>query len=131
MTTVHSTRPLHNAISTRISTETLKPCGDAVRPPDANPPYSVLYPLGDRATDGSISDPNQISRALFQVTCVGVTMDAAQELQYDVRTALLGHEPVVTGWDTGPVELDSGSGVFRDDDGPVFFTTDRFLVYVS
>jgi hypothetical protein len=131
MTTVHSTRPLSDAIATRISTQTGKPCGDAVRPAGATPPYSVLYPLPDRQTDGGLGDPNQISWSLFQVTCVGATMDAAQELQFDVRTALLGHQPVVAGWDTGPVELDLGSGVLRDDDGPVFFTTDRFLVYVS
>jgi hypothetical protein len=131
MTTIHAPRPLYNALAARISSQTSKPVGDAVRPPNASPPYSVLYPLPDRDTQGALSDPNQISRQLFQVTCVGASMDVAQELQFDVRTALLGHQPVVSGWDTGPIELDFGSGVLRDDDGPVFYSTDRFLVYVS
>jgi hypothetical protein len=131
VTTVHAPRPLYNALATRISSQTSRPCGDAVRPPGASLPYSVLYPLPDRDTQGSISDPNQISRQLFQVTCVGNSMDAAQELQFDVRAALLGHRPTVAGWDTGPIELDLGSGVLRDDDGPVFYSTDRYLIYVS
>lgn len=126
MTTVHPTRTLYNTIITRIATQTSQPCGDAVRPPAASPPYSVLYPLPDRSTDGGLGDPNEVEVMLFQVTCVGDTMDEAQELQFDVRTALLGYAPVAA-----EVMLDLGSGVSRDDDGPTFFTTDRFSVFVS
>jgi hypothetical protein len=68
---------------------------------------------------------------LFQVTAVGGDMDEAQWMQYEVRLALLGWSPTVTGWTFGPIRLDLPSGVLRDDDGPVFYTTDRFFVFVS
>jgi hypothetical protein len=133
MTTVHDTRALYNSLSARISTETSKPVGDAVRPPGANPPYSVLYPSFNARTDGTLTDPNQIVVHTFIVHCVGKTMDEAQELQFGVRSALQGHSPAVAGWVTGPIELDFGSGIARDDDGtsPVFYSTDRFRVYIS
>jgi hypothetical protein len=127
MVTVHPTRVLYNEISTRIASQTGKPCGDAVRPVGASPPYSVLYPREDVATEGSLGDPNEIRLVQFQVTCVGNTMDAAQELQADVQTALLGWTP--TGGD--PVLLEFGSGILRDDDGPVFYSTDRFRTFVG
>ena len=127
MTTVHPTRTLYDAIRTQIVTETGEPCGEGVRPPGATPPYSVLYPLPDRASDGSLPDPNQIRWMLFQVTCVGATMDEAQELAHNAQEALLGFVP--TG--ATAIELNQASGVSRDDDGPVFFTTDRYLVYIS
>lgn len=128
MTTVHPTRTLYNTIIARIASQTAQPCGDAVRPPEASPPYSVVYPLPDRSTDGGLGDPNEIEVMLFQVTCVGNSMDAAQDLQFDVRTALLGYAPVAA-----EILLDSGSGVIRDDGGTktTFFTTDRFSVFVS
>lgn len=127
MTTIHPTRTLYDDIRTRIASQTSRPCGEAVRPPGASVPYSVLYPLPDRAADGGLGDSAQIRWMLFQVTCVGNSMDAAQELQFDVQTALLGYTP--TG--ATAIELDQASGVSRDDDGVTFFSTDRFLVYVS
>lgn len=129
--TIHKPRPLYDAISTRIATGTGKPCGDAVRPPGASPPYSVIHPLPDIETYGTLTDPTQISHQLFQVTCVGKTMDEAQELQSDVRAALLGFAPTVAGRSPNRIELDLGSGVRRDDDGPVFYTTDRYNLYVD
>jgi hypothetical protein len=129
MTTVHPTRTLYDEITTRIATQTSRPCGDAVRPPGANPPYSVLYPREDVVSEGSLGDPNEVRVMQFQVTCVGRTMDEAQHLQFGVQTALLGWAPTVG----DPVLLEFGSGVFRDDDGeqPVFFTTDRFRTFVG
>jgi len=132
MVTVHDPRLLYNAIVTRLVTQTSKPVGNAVRPDGATAPYAVVYPLPDRATFGTLTDANQISLQLFQVTCVGDTMEEAQWMQQKTRLALLGWVPSVTGWVPNRVELDQGSGVIRDDDGPVvFYTTDRFSLYVD
>jgi hypothetical protein len=127
VTTVHPTRTLYDEITTRIATQTGKPVGDAVRPPGANPPYSVLYPREDVSTEGSLGDPNEVRVMQFQVTCVGKTMDEAQHLQAAVQTALMGWAPTVG----DPILLEFPSGVFRDDDGPVFYTTDRFRTFVG
>jgi hypothetical protein len=129
--TIHDPRPLYDAVVTRIAGQTSKPCGEAVRPPDAEPPYAVVYPLPDRDNVGTLTDPHLISWQLFQVTCVGDTMDEAQWMQRAVRAGLLGWTPTVAGWSPNRVELDLGSGVVRDDDGVVFYTTDRFSIYME
>lgn len=131
MVTVHNPRLLYNAIITRLATQTEKSVGDAVRPDNPSNPYAVVYPLPDRATLGTLTDPNAISLQLFQVTCVGTDMDEAQWMQNRVRSALLGWTPTLVGFTANRIELDLGSGVLRDDDGPVFYTTDRFSLYVE
>jgi hypothetical protein len=131
VSTVHDPQPLYEAIVGRLATHTDEPADLAQRPPEASPPYAVVYPLPDRSTTGSITDPSQISRQLFQVTAVGATAYGAQWMQHKVRLALEGWRPTVAGWDPGPIELDQGSGVTPDRDGPVFITTDRFTIYVS
>jgi hypothetical protein len=129
VTTIHPTRTLYDEITTRIATQTSRPIGDAVRPPGANPPYSVLYPREDVVSEGSLGDPNEVRVMQFQVTCVGKTMDEAQELAFDVQAALFGWAPAAG----DPILLEFGSGVLRDDDGdtPVFYTTDRFRTFVG
>lgn len=126
--TIHETEPLYAAITTLLD-GTGNDVGQGIRPPGATAPYLVLYPLPDFGTEGGLSDPHQVSVQLFQVTCVGDTMDEAQWMQAQVRTALLGVIPAFSG--ATPIELDNGSGVTRDDDGVVFYTTDRFRIYVS
>lgn len=126
--TVHETKPLYEAITTLLAT-TGKEVGGAQRPEAADPPYMVLYPLPDDRNEGSISDPHQIAIQLFQVTCVGDTMAEAQWMQAKSREALLGVIPAFAG--ATPIELALGSVVLRDPDGVVFYTTDRFTIYVS
>lgn len=129
--TVHDPRPVYDAIVARLVSETGEEVGEAQRPEGATPPYSVVYPLPDRATFGTLTDANQISLQLFQVSCVGATMDEAQAMQTKVRAALLGWAPTVAGFTPNRIELDLGSGVRRDDKGVVFITTDRFSMYVD
>jgi hypothetical protein len=131
MVTVHDPRPLYNAIVARLESQTSKDIGDAVRPAGADAPYAVVYPLPDRAAFGTLVDPTNFTLQLFQVTCVGDTADEAQWMQHQVRLALQSWIPVVTDWEPNRIELDQGSGVFRDDDGPTFYTTDRFNLYVD
>jgi hypothetical protein len=50
-------------------------------------------------------------------------------MQAKSREALLGVIPAFAG--ATPIELALGSGVLRDPDGVVFYTTDRFTIYVS
>jgi hypothetical protein len=73
----------------------------------------------------------QIGYQIFQVTAVGADMEEAQWMQHKVRQALLGFTPTVTGWATGPISAEQPRGVTRDDDGPVFITTDDFRIFVS
>lgn len=131
MVTVHEPRPIHAAIVTRVTTQTSKQVGKGKSPGGATP-YAVLYPLPDRETFGSITDPWQVARQLFQITYVGGDMDEAQWMQEQTRNALLGWQPSVNGWDIGPVEIDVAnlSGA-TDFDGPVFTLADRFSIYVS
>ena len=122
--TVWETRPLYAAITTRLET-TGKAVGQGISPGGAAP-YMVLYPLPDGGHGGSLTDPHQFVTQLFQVNCVGDTMEEAEWMQHEARTVLVGFTPAVD--DATPIELDLGSGVRRDDDGPVFFTTDRFRI---
>jgi hypothetical protein len=122
--TVWETRPLYAAITAQLETTT-KAVGQAISP-GGETPYMVLFPLPDESHGGSLTDPHQFVTQLFQVTCVGKTMEEAEWMQHEARTALVGFTPAVD--DATPIELDLGSGVRRDDDGPVFFTTDRFRI---
>lgn len=131
MTTVHEPRPIHAAIIARLETQTSKKVGKGKSPGGATP-YAVVYPLPDRETFGSISDPWQVARQMFQLTYVGGDMDEAQWMQEKCRAALLGWRPQVAGWDVGPVEMDTTNLTGGTDfDGPVFTLVDRFSVYVS
>jgi hypothetical protein len=127
--TIWETRPLYVAVTTRLET-TCKLVGQAISPGVA-PPYMVLYPSSDAGTEGSLADPHRIVIQTFQVTCVGDSMMEAQWMQHKARGVLIGHRPSVSGWKTESITLDFGSGVFRDPDGPVFYTTDRFAVFTT
>lgn len=130
--TAHDPRLLTNAVSTQVASVTGRPVGDA-EAPTGTLPYSVLYPLTDSPGEGALDDPHQVANEVFQVTCVGASMDSVQVLQKNVRTALLGWSPTVAGFGTFPIHLLDGSGVTRDDDvqPPVFVSTDRFVARVS
>lgn len=129
--TIHDPRPLYDAIVTQLETVTGKAIGEAVRPEGTNPPYAVVYPLPDAGYLATLTDPHESSLQLFQVTCVGGTMDSALWMQQVVREALIDWTPTVTGWSPNRIEMDLGSGVLRDPDGPVFYTTDRFSLYME
>ena len=126
MTTVHATRPLYASITTRLVT-TGKAVGQAVRPDGATPPYMVLYPREDLATEGGLGDPNEIRVVQFQVTSVGDTLEEADWMRHKAQVALLGFSP--TGG--GPILLEFAANVLRDDEGPVFSFPDRFITFVS
>lgn len=138
MVTVLNTRSVTDAVLTRIQTAVT--CGDADTPThdqlsDGRPsaPYAVLYPLPDLDGGGALSDGHQWAMRHFQVTVVGGTRQSCEEGQMDVREVLMGWSPSVAGLSCGKVELDDPTGVDRDDDAtpPVFFTTDRFRLFVS
>jgi hypothetical protein len=125
--TAWSVRPLAAAVTTRLAT-TGKTVGQAISPGVA-PPYMVLYPMSDAGTEGSLSDPHEQVTQTFQVTAVGDSMEEAGWMQEKARGVLVGWTPSITG--ATPIHLDFGSGVFRDPDGPVFYTTDRFRIALS
>lgn len=134
MSTVYEFRPIFGAITTRLGTQTSKPVGQAVKPDTDETPYPVIYPWPDLRREGGLTDPNQITIARFQVTCVGGDMAEAQWMQHKTREALLDWVPQVAGVTATPIELDDGSGVLRDDDrpgDPVFYTTDRFRFWLT
>jgi hypothetical protein len=129
--TIHDPRLLYAPIVTRIATETTRPAELGIKPEGASTPYAVVYPFPDRQNLGTLTNPTEISQQLFQVTCVGDTTDEAQAMQKEVREALLDWAPTVVGFECDRIDLDLGSGLLRDDDGPVFYTTDRFNLYVE
>ena len=121
------------AVRGRISSSTAKPVGLAVAPTTNTFPYSVIYPLPDDATEGSLSDSLQAVWWSWQVTCVSNSAAGAQWMQYKVRQALQGYIPTVAGWGTTRIELVDGSGIARDDavQPPLFYSTDRFTSLAS
>lgn len=125
--TVWETRPLYAAITVQLET-TGKAVGQAVSPGGA-PPYLVLYPQSDTGFAGSLSDPHEQVTQTFQVTCVGDSLEEAQWMQHEARGVLVGWTPALSG--ATPVELEFGSGTFRDPDGPVFYSTDRYRIALS
>ncbi|MFP4074049.1 MAG: hypothetical protein ACLFVZ_08415 [Actinomycetota bacterium] len=132
MTTVHKPRPLYDAIKTRIADQTGRPCGKGKRPPEAEPPYSVLRAAPDRDSYGTLTDANQTRVRTFQVFYVGDDVDEAQQLQTDCQSALLGWAPTVDGFTPGPIELDQGDLIDGPDhDGPTYEIADRYLIAVD
>lgn len=130
MTTVHKPRLLYDSIKTRL--ETQKPTEVGKRPDGVSPPYMVIHPTPTRATEGSLTDPDQIRRQTFQVVYVGDDRNEAQWMQEKAQETLLGWSPSVTGFSPGPVELDNENLFSRTDfDGPTHEIADRYLVYVS
>jgi hypothetical protein len=131
--TAHDPRLLYDAIVSRLGTSTGRPIGDAGEPSDTSTPYAIVYPLIDEPHDGPLDDPTQVVDDAFQVTCVGVSRQQAQWMQKQVRDALLGWTPTVSGFGTFPVQLLSGSGTSRDTEvsPPLHFTSDRFTARLS
>jgi hypothetical protein len=79
-----------------------------------------------------LGDPNEIRLPTFLVFYVGKDMDAAQHLQEQSQTALLGWRPVVAGFDPGPIRLDLADVRNGPDfDGPTYEIADRFLIFVA
>lgn len=131
--TVHDPEAFFQAIVTRIGTVTGKEVGLAVAPGNNALPYAVVYPLVDNESQGALNDPTQSVTWAFQVTCVAKGAQGAQWMQREVREALHGHIPVVTGVGTTPIHLADGSGILRDDgvSPPLFYSTDRFTALTS
>lgn len=131
--TVHDPQAFFAAIVARIVASTGKEVGLAVAPPNNTYPYAVVYPLIDDSSEGALNDPTQAVTWAFQVTCVSNGAAGAQWMQKEVRDALHGHIPVVTGLGTTPIHLADGSGITRDDaiSPPLFYSTDRFTALTS
>ena len=139
--TANDPRSLIDTILARLTAETGLLVGDAEKPdgvvttdeelPVA--PYLVVYPDDDEATDGTLDNPDSDVWWIFEVESVGGRRDQAQVGQAKTRSALLGWRPAPTGLAAGLVELETGSGVGRDDDvnPPLFSTGDRFRVFTS
>jgi len=91
-------------------------------PPDASPPFCVLYINAGQAVPGSLADPLSDFDALMQATCVGKTAEQALSVSDRVRAAL--SVPLVVAGRSGlrPEEL-GGPPVQRDDDvvPPLFY----------
>jgi hypothetical protein len=129
--TAHDPRLFINAVIVRLA-DTGRPVGDATGAGLAEP-FSVVYPMPDLATDGPLSDPQQVTVYAFQLTCIGLTREQAQWMQHKARSVLLGWTPTVAGIGTTRVALHSGSGIRRNDDvtPPEFYSTDLYRMYAS
>lgn len=96
-------------------------------------PYAILYRLDDLEDGGAISDAQQWTYRQYQIQVVGGNRISAEAGQEIVRAQLMGWRPSVSGISCGPVELEDPSGVDRDDDEtpPLFYSTDRYRLWVS
>jgi hypothetical protein len=102
------------------------PAATSWTPPDK---YAVLYPEPGEAVRESLADQRTDFLAVFQVTCVGGSMERALWVADKVRQALSG--PLVVGGRTvwRPEDL-GGPPVQRDDDTnpPSFFVPVQYRI---
>ncbi|MGW2850173.1 hypothetical protein [Streptomyces sp. NPDC001274] len=102
-----SRRPVTAALAALLTSATALPVGRG-RMPDAKPPYYLLYSL-DTGLDGpSLADAHDDISFVYQVTSVSGpdparpgsagTLDQAELLADNARTAILGRDPVTGLW---------------------------------
>ena len=107
------------------------PIGDSEQPETF--PNVTLYAIPGGFTSGTLGDTDGDLEMPFQITCVSRRRDQAQLLQHAVRNEMLNQTLTVTGRSLLRVNLESPSGVERDDrlgerEGQVFYTADTFHV---
>ena len=131
--TIHDPRLVYAAIITRLSSETGKNIGRVEAPSDRTTPYAVVYPITEFGDGTSLGDAHETVVYEFQVSCVGDTAEQAEWMVNQVRTALLGWTPTVSGRSFNPVEKSGQLGTTRDDSvqPPVFTAADTYTVFTS
>lgn len=131
--TVHDPRLVYAAIITRLGTQTGKNIGRVEAPSDRTTPYAVVYPITEFGDGTSLGDAHETVVYEFQVRSVGDTAEQAEWMLNQVRTAILGWTPTVSGRSLGPVAKSGQLGTTRDDSTqpPVFTASDTFIVFAS
>lgn len=99
------------------------PLDDGVTENEAVLPRVVMFP--DPGADERDSLTSRVTAVIttVQTTSIGETREQAGLLADDVRTAVVEQRPVITGWQSSPVELLFVNLSRRDDDvqPPVFY----------
>ena len=131
--TIHDPRLVYAAIITRLTSETGKNIGRVEAPSDLTTPYAVVYPIDEFGDGTSLGDAHETVVYEFQVSSVGDTAEQAEWMQNQVRSALLGWTPSVSGRSLNPVEKAGSQGTVRSDNvqPPVFTAIDTFTVFTS
>lgn len=131
--TAHDPRLFYDAIVSRLSSQTGKNIGRVEAPSDRTLPYAVVQPVTDAAEATSLGDAHETTVYDFQVSGWGDTPDQAEWMIKEVRDALLGWTPTVSGRSLNPIEKIGGAGTIRDDSiqPPLFQAIDEFSVFVS
>ena len=96
-------------------------------------PYVILHTLTDNA-DGTLRNPYEIARILFQLSCVGASRRQAQWLADRERNVLLTSTLTVTGRRVMLVSYEAGLGTIREDvvgQPPIFQTADRYRLWTE
>ncbi|KIZ16835.1 hypothetical protein [Streptomyces natalensis] len=95
--------------------------------PTASTPYVVLYPEPGRAEVASLADNRTNYSAVIQLTCVGLTAEAAMSVS-DRAVAALSVVLAVAGRTSWRPEPLDGQPVQRDDDvvPPCFYAASRY-----
>jgi hypothetical protein len=89
--------------------------GGAPNPVPSNQMYAVLYMDPGQSSTASLADDRSTFQGLFQVTCVGPTVEKCLWVADKVRTALFG-TLTVAGRAAWRPEEQGGPPVQRDDD---------------
>jgi hypothetical protein len=130
--------PVTDAVLTAVRTLG-RPVGDAVRPAGPTPaptsfyPYAVVY-VGTTRIEGSLVHPKEDGLHRVQITCVGLTRQAAEALRDDVRALLLEVDSLdIDGYVVVWTEHAGSPEVRRDDDTPpsVFSAVTVVNVFVT
>lgn len=109
-----STLDHSQALKARLET-TGYPVGFGQAPLGVSAPYFVLYPITSGPPDGDLADPDSLWELLYQITCVGVGMEQAQDLGDLARATLAASPLTVAGRSVWRVALLSTGEAVRDD----------------
>lgn len=138
---VHQSRPLTAAVVALLEAADLivaaghQPAAGGWQATPANStfkPYVVVWPLsGD--LDGSIAVGHEDAQVIYQLSCVGASIEQAEWTADTARTALLTGPLALTGRSAPLVTIEELGGAMRDDktQPPVWWIADRYSILTT
>jgi hypothetical protein len=85
-------RPLTDALLALLAEGTDRPAYDHGAPPDADPPYNVVWSIEGGRYEGTWGDPVEIADVVYQIDSVGMARRSAEWLADKVGHVMLDRE---------------------------------------